>query len=565
MDGVGGNTPLEQRRIHSAVQPSIPILLWLTMNVITPYGADMDNVVTVAGGRVRGVWRGDMWSFSGIPYARSPEGELRWRPPQPPDPWAEVRDASSFGPISPQPMAVAGVTSPSDPDNSEPQSEDCLSLNVWTPELPAHPTVEPGRGRPVMVWIHGGGFTTGSGSVFLYRGGDLVRNGDAVVVTINYRLGALGFLGHWNVMDDDGHIGNWGLFDQMAALHWVKEHIAQFGGDPGNVTIFGESAGGFSVSALMGAPSARGLFRRAIVQSGGVHVHSVEEAERAAGRLANVLGIAAIDREVLLQVPAAELVAATTEVAKHRPDAGLIPLPFLPVVDGALLPLHPLQAMIQGSAADVDLMIGTNRDELTLFGMGNPALMALDEAGVERWVANGAPDVPTAELLATYRESRSARGEGTKARDMWVSIGTDNVFRWPSLQMAAAQHANGASTFVYLFDWESPAFGGVLGSCHGLELPFVFGAVRVPAVQLISGRGPEVEALSAHMQAAWLAFSRTGSPSRPGTLEWPMWDPQTRHTMMFGPTTGAVEAPRDPELAVWSRYRPLATTVSGRG
>jgi para-nitrobenzyl esterase len=563
MDAASGNTLSYNGESEHDVR-SIPILLWLTTNVITPYGAVMDNVVTVSGGRVRGVWRGDLWSFSGIPYARSPEGDLRWRPPETPDSWAEVRDASEFGPISPQPMAVAGVTSPSDPDNSEPQSEDCLSLNVWTPEIPAHPTTEAGSGRPVMVWIHGGGFTTGSGSVFLYRGGDLVRNGDAVVVTINYRLGALGFLGHRNVIDDNGVLGNWGLLDQIAALHWVKENIAQFGGDAGNVTIFGESAGGFSVSTLMGTPAARGLFRRAIVQSGGVHVHSVEEAERSAGRLAEVLGLETVDRDALVRLPAADLVEATTELGKHRPDPGNVPLPFLPVVDGTLLPAHPLQAIRDGSAAEVDLMIGTNRDELTLFGIGNPALMALDEAGMERWVANAVPDVPTSELLATYRESRQARGEGTEARDMWVSIGTDNVFRWPSLQIAAAQHANGASTYVYLFDWESPAFGGILGSCHALELPFVFGAVRVPAVQLFTGGGPEVEALSAHMQAAWLAFSRTGNPSRPGTLQWPQWDPQTRHTMMFGPTTGAVEGPRDHELTVWDRYRPLATTVSDR-
>src|SRR5580700_6815841 len=206
----------------------------------------MNGVVSVAQGRLRGVWREDLWSFSGIPYARAPIGELRWRPPLAPERWDEIRDASTFGPIAPQSVAVPGITSPSDPEASEPQSEDCLFLNVWTPRLPESGREAETAGRPVLVFIHGGGFTSGSGSVFLYRGGNLVRNGDAVVVTINYRLGALGFLGHRQLADPDGLVGNWGLQDQVAALAWVRENIAAFGGDPDNVTIFGESAGGFS-------------------------------------------------------------------------------------------------------------------------------------------------------------------------------------------------------------------------------------------------------------------------------------------------------------------------------
>ena len=246
----------------------------------------MEGVVEISQGRVRGAWRDDHWSFSGIPYGRAPVGRLRWRPPLAAEAWDEVRDASTFGAIAPQSAAIPGITAPSDPGATEPHSEDCLSLNVWTPSLPETPTSTPGEGRPVMVWIHGGGFTSGSGSVFLYRGGSLVRNGDAVVVTINYRLGALGFLAHRDLADPDGFVGNWGIHDQLAALRWVRDHIAAFGGDPHNVTVFGESAGGFSVSALLGIPAASGLFRRAIVQSGGAWVHTVEEGERTAERLA---------------------------------------------------------------------------------------------------------------------------------------------------------------------------------------------------------------------------------------------------------------------------------------
>ena len=244
-----------------------------------------------------------------------------------------------------------------------------------------------------MVFIHGGGFTSGSGSVFLYRGGDLVRNGDAVVVTINYRLGALGFLGHRDLADPDGLVGNWGLQDQLAALRWVRDNIAVFGGDPGNVTIFGESAGGFSVATLLGMPAAR-------ASSGGPSCRAGEctctRSTRRSGRRSGwprSLGVASCTREALEGIPATELVAATEEMGKRRPDPGMIPLPFLPVVDGVLLPDHPLAAVADGAAAGIDLLIGTNRDELTLFGLGNPALMALDAEACTRWVANAVPDM----------------------------------------------------------------------------------------------------------------------------------------------------------------------------
>jgi para-nitrobenzyl esterase len=521
------------------------------------------GVVSVAQGRLRGVWRGDLWSFSGIPYARAPVGALRWRPPLEAEGWSDIRDASTFGPIAPQSAAVPGITSPSDPAASEPHSEDCLSLNVWTPEIPASPTERSGHGRPVMVFIHGGGFTSGSGSVFLYRGGELVRNGDAVVVTINYRLGALGFLGHRDLSDPDGLIGNWGLQDQLAALRWVRDNIGAFGGDPSAVTIFGESAGGFSVATLLGTPAARGLFRRAIVQSGGVHVHSRQEAEQAAQRLASVLGLASCTRDVLERIPSVELVAATEELGKRRPGPGMIPLPFLPVVDGAFLPDHPQIAVTNGSAAGIDLLIGTNRDELTLFGLGNPALLAMDAEGVERWVTNAVPEVSAPQMISAYRSARAARGEPVDPNAMWVAIGTDIVFRWPSLQLAAAHVARGSRAFVYLFDWESPAFGGILGSCHALELPFVFGAVHLPVVQVFSGAGSAVETLSTQMQQAWLSFASTGDPTHSGIDEWAPWDSAKRTTMVFGARTGVVLAPRNAELAVLERHRPLVSGLPG--
>lgn len=519
--------------------------------------------MTVAGGRVRGVRRGDLCSFAGIPYGRAPVGDLRWRPPLPPEPWNNTRDAASFGPIAPQAAAVAGITSPSDPSAAEAQSEDCLSLNVWTRDVPNRPHNTSGMGKPVLVWIHGGGYTSGSGSVFLYRGGALVRNGDVVVVTLNYRLGALGFLGHRGLGEPAGLVGNWGLHDQVAALTWVRDNIAVFGGDADNVTVFGESAGAMSIAALLGVPAARGLFRRAVIQSGGAHVHSVEQAEQSAERLVHTLGLPRCDREALVRVPADELVAATVQMSARRPDPGMLPLPFQPVVDGRFLPEHPLRAVQTGASAGVDLLIGTNRDELTLFGLGNPALLPLDDAGVVRWVERAAPDMPGAALVDAYRQVRNLRGETVTPTALWVAAGTDLVFRWPSLQLAAAQGVWGGRTFVYLFDWESPAFGGLLGSCHALELPFVFGAVHVPAVQLFSGGGPEAERLSRQMQQAWLTFARDGDPSHEGLGQWRDWDPATRRTMIFGRHTGMEDAPRDDELSLFGRYRPLSSGVPG--
>jgi para-nitrobenzyl esterase len=217
-------------------------------------------------------------------------------------------------------------------------------------------------------------------------------------------------------------------------------------------------------------------------------------------------------------------------------------------------------AVGQGAAAGLDLLIGTNRDELALFGLGRPEWTGLDEAGVVRWVENVAPDVPSGDLMEEYRTIRQARGESVDSRALMIAMGSDGIFRWPSLQLAAAQAAQGGDTYVYLFEWESPAFGGVLGACHALELPFVFGVVHVPVVQMFTGDGPESEALSAQMQRAWLAFAHTGNPTH-AELEWPTWDPGRRSTMVFGRLSGAADAPRHQELSVWERHRPLGATL----
>ncbi len=513
----------------------------------------MDGVVEVAGGRVRGRERGGVWAFSGVPFARPPVGVLRWQPPQPPEPWTGIREATEFGPIAPQTPPIPGVAIPGDPVD---QDEDCLTLNLWTPALD-------GRRRPVMVWVHGGGFTTGSGSSLLYRGGDLARHGDVVVVTFNYRLGALGFLGHPALSTGTaaGQVGNWGLADQVAALHWVRRHVGDFGGDPGNVTLFGESAGAMSISALLGVPAARGLFHKAVVESGPPYTHSLDRARHAAEDLGSLLGLPELTREALTPVPADQLVAATAELQNRRPRAGELPLPFLPVVDGRFLPRRPEAAVAAGEAASVPLLIGTTRDELTFFVLGDRRAVDLDEGGLLALVGLAAPALPAEQVVDAYRSARSARGEPVTPRDLWVAAGSDLVFRWPSLQLAAAQRAHQPATFVYLFTWESPAFGGVLGSCHALEIPFVFGSVRQPVVGAFAGTGPDAEALSDRMQQAWLAFARGADPSHEGIGLWPAWDADRRPTMVFGPDTGLVDAPRDDELAAWG---PLSSPGTGQ-
>ena len=531
----------------------------------------MLGTVETGAGRVRGAERNGVWAFSGIPYAASTAGTRRWRPPQAAEPWAGVRVCDRFGPVAPQPPRIPGMSIGGEPDES---SEDCLSLTVWTP------SPDGGR-RPVMVWVHGGGFTSGSGAGDLYRGGMLAREGDVVVVTLNYRLGALGFLAHpaladpgepWVGGDGWSGYGNWGIADQVAALAWVRQNIAGFGGDPGNVTIFGESAGGMSVASLLAIPAARGLFRRAVVQSGPPYWHTPELAAERAERLAGLLGVP-MTRGALATVPADRLVRAVGQLGEsvRIGDDGL-PLALLPVVDGGLMLQSPDQAVASGSAADVDLMIGTNRDEAAFFAAALSEGHGLDESGLVRWVSAGEPDPSGAlGLIAAYREARATRGEPVTPTDLWVSIATDLIFRFPSIRLAdthaAAAHP-GVGTFTYLFTWETPAFGGRLGSCHALEIPFVFGTVVQPSVQLFAGGGDDALTLSSGMRAAWLAFARWGEPSNERSGPWPAWDPGRRPTMVFGPWPGSdgwwrpVERPRDRELEVLRGVAGLPTGVS---
>lgn len=491
-------------------------------------------------GDVRGVERDGVWAYRGIPYAAPPVGELRFRPPAPPAGWSGLRDATRFGPMAPQGVgpleAMLGA-------GSFAQSEDCLTLNVATPSADD-------AGRPVMVWIHGGGFQTGSGSIPWYHGTALARRFDVVVVSINYRLGALGFTHLAGALGDDrSGSGNLGLLDQVAALQWVQDNVENFGGDPGNVTIFGESAGGMSVGVLLGMPAARGLFHRAIAQSGACQgLATAEQAEATAERLLAEVGGA----EALLHAPFEDVVAAQSRVAtsvRFSLGTGQI-LPFTPVLDGDVFPVHPLEAIRDGSAADVDLVAGTNAHEFTLFTVAAGVTDTTDER-LGRAVERIAGD-RTADVLAAYR----AMDPVASPFDLLVSMSTDVVFRLPCEELLAAHAAGaaGASTRSYLFTFESPAFEGRLRSTHALEIPFVFGIVDRPGTEVFVGEVDDaVRALGDACAEAWTSYAADGTPRAADLPAWSTWDPTARRTMELGTTQRELDDPAAGARAAWGR------------
>ncbi|HEY3186708.1 MAG TPA: carboxylesterase/lipase family protein [Solirubrobacteraceae bacterium] len=489
-------------------------------------------VVETSLGAVQGTGDGDVLVFRGIPFAAPPVGELRFRAPAPAAAWSGVRDGSSFAPTAPQVPSARGVDVTGTPQRA---SEDCLYLNVWTPAAD-------GERRPVMVWIHGGAFMTGSGSLRLYRGANLAARGDVVVVTVNYRLGALGWLSH-----PDFGGGNWGLLDQVAALRWVQDNIGAFGGDPGNVTIFGESAGSVSVSTLLGTPAAKGLFHKAIAESGGPGGYASSLAEGFAAELVAEAGVA--DMGALRALPLDALMAAYTVLVERH---GRLLTPTAPIVDGEVLRTRPVDAIRNGLNQGVPLLVGTNRDEMTYFAMGDRRLTGGDDALVRRRLARTVGEEGLDELIDAYAKARADRGEPTSPFDLWVAIESDRFFRVPSLRMAEAHAEAGSPVYDYLFDWESPAVGGLLRSCHALEIAFVLGNLDAPMMDVFAGSGAEASALSATMMDAWLAFARTGNPSTASLGAWPTYDGARRATMRLGREVEVVEAPYEPERAAWT-------------
>ena len=501
----------------------------------------MGPTVATRYGKVEGRQEAGVQIFRGIPFAKPPVGELRFRAPEPPAPWSGVRSALEFGSSAPQPS----MTLPLPGMDVGPMDEDCLTLNVYTPAADA-------ARRPVLVWIHGGGFVIGSSCQPIYDGRPLSRRGDVVVVTVNYRLGPLGFLYLSELCPDlEDAIGNAGLRDQVAALEWVRDNIDRFGGDPLNVTVFGESAGGMSVGTLLGMPSARGLFSRAIPQSGAAHnVHTRDTATQVAEHFLDELGVPAGDAaRTLRELPPARLLDTHNQtVLKLGTTLGL--LPFQPMVDDDSLPRPPLEAVRAGDAAPVALLTGTTRDEWKLFGMLDPGIAKLDEAGMRARLAHQVAD-PEA-LIEAYRGTRPG-GAAATPPEIFFAIETDRVFRIPAIRLAEAQSAHQPATFMYRFDWATSSMGGALGACHAVELPFVFGLVDRPEGNLFVGGGPGAMPLSERVMGAWLAFAREGDPSHAGLPDgrWPAYRPDERGTMILGRECACELDPQSSERRAW--------------
>lgn len=493
-------------------------------------------------GRVRG-FRDTAFQldvFRGIPYAAPPVGELRFRPPAPGTPWSGVREATEFGPSAPQlpvPFDLIPGLGVGETD------EDCLTLNVYTPAC------DGGR-RPVLVWIHGGAFTIGSGSQMMYDPRPLARRGDVVIVTVNYRLGALGFLALCD--REPATTANAGLLDQVAALRFVRANAAAFGGDPERTTVFGESAGGMSVGCLLGMPAAGGLFRGAIPMSGAASsANAPETALRVRDDLCRELGVAAGDVGALRRAPVAALLEAQRR-CEAAYQGGALRMGFRPNLDAelaagdAVFPVPPLEALRAGAAADVDVLVGSTRDEWRLFGLMDPEAARLDWAGLVARVQARAPG--HGERIAdAYREARP----GASPADLFFAIESDRLFRIPALRLADARDSQPGATFTYLFTWESPMLGGRLGACHGIDVPFVFGLVGSEGAEKFAGGGPQAKALSERAMDAWLGLARQGDPGHPGLPAWPRHDPTTRPTLLFGPEVSLVHDPLGRERAAW--------------
>ncbi len=501
-------------------------------------------IVETAHGRIQGSRSEDVFVFRGIPFAAPPVGNWRLRPPRPPEPWTGVRDATRPGPVAPQRRGLLS-TLLGRPDRA--MSEDCLNLNVFTPGADA-------ARRPVMVWIHGGSFVTGAGSDPVYDGRRLTKRGDVVVITLNYRLGALGFLAVPGLADDetDG-AGNFGLLDQLAALEWVRENAAAFGGDPEQVTVFGQSAGAMCLGALLGAPRAAGLFRRAILQSGAAdNALDLEESRLVADAYLAELNLGGDPVAELRRLPLPAILDAQQRCALAL-RGRMRQLPFQPVVDGKLLPRPPLESIAAGAAAGVELLVGSNLDEYRFYGLNDRKLDGLDAAALQRRCDRNISGTDASgrrhsqRVIEAYGRARGGRAS-TEPADLWFAIETDRWFRVPATRLLERQARHATATYAYLFTWPSPALDGRLGACHALELPFVFGTVEHPMLRPFAGEGPAVRRLSDRMLDAWLGFARPAAAGLPG---WPGYDGERRATMVLGERCRVEDAPMEAERAVW--------------
>jgi para-nitrobenzyl esterase len=402
-----------------------------------------------------------------------------------------------------------------------------------------------------MVWIHGGAFCMGSGSTQSYTTGTLASRGNVVLVTINYRLGVLGFLNLNELTRGEiPSTGNEGLQDQIAALRWVRDNIAAFGGDPDNVTVFGESAGGMSVGCLLNVPEARGLFHKAIIESAvGEMARPLDMSVEIAREFLRTVGVKAHDITAMRSLPIENMIRAQQKVAAKLGQGGA---PVIPVADGVVMPAMPLASLDAGQGMRVPTLVGCNLEEDKLFAMMTPKVYKIDEEGLRETAARFVAQKDVERLIDTYRKARALRGEPVTPFEIYSAMSTHVMFRKTALRIAEAQCRHAAGGYNYLFCWKSAAAGGLLGSCHALEVGFVFGNPDAA----FCGSGPEADRLSRGMQDAWISFARTGNPSCTTLGDWPQYC-EGRASMIFDANSRVEKAAYEEERRVWETMEEL--------
>jgi para-nitrobenzyl esterase len=506
------------------------------------------GLVETTAGKVSGYVRNGIFTFKGIPYAAPVAGAARFHPPQKPKPWAGVRSSMQYGQVCPQ-VARAGWANDEEAwlfswDDGIP-GEDCLRVNVWTPGI------NDNKKRPVMVWLHGGGFQAGSGQELpSYDGENLARRGAVVVVSLNHRLGVLGYL---NLAEIGGakyaSAANVGNLDLVAALEWVRDNIAHFGGDPGNVMIFGQSGGGGKVSSLLAMPSAQGLFHKAAVQSGsGLRMVQPTTSAKVAAAVLAELGLSASQLDQLHTLPVQQLMAAGAAALRKVAPAGGPARVYNrqadrtgwgPTVDGTILPQHPFDPAAPARSANIPMLIGTTLNEFT-HGINNPNVDALTEAELAERVKAMYGDRAT-QIIAAYRQAKPK----AKPFDLFSLISTVPTRQNAVVQAERKAAQNAAPAYLYLFTWQTPVLDARPRAFHCAELAFVFD--NIDRCVNMTGGGAEARALAAKMSEAWIAFARKGDPNHPGLPKWPAFTAEKGATMLFDNRCEVKNDPDGPE------------------